>query len=244
VDTFTNASVEEESGGDTGPAQDVVVVRTEINRGGLTPLAWLESGKMGVSTQSHFERATIDGKDGARVVPNDGSPSLAFAVDWRGRIYAVDAGLRTAGAQPSAVAILNSFHLLSDAELFDARQSAPTPKPTTPRAAQQVIDVLARGFAQKDVDLLTTVMYDCVTTGAEQAGAGFRSAAAYARDIRTRFSNGLVVSVAAQQVTPQNDRADVMSTWTDPGQKPRGARLILRKVADTWYWDGVIFAQP
>src|SRR5690349_18694156 len=41
VDTFTNASVDEESGSDTGPAQDVVVLRTEINRAGLTALAWL-----------------------------------------------------------------------------------------------------------------------------------------------------------------------------------------------------------
>jgi len=197
---------------------------------------------MGLSSASHFEKATVDGKDGARIVPNDGTPSLAFAVAWRGRIYAVEAGLRSTAAQPAALAILGSVHLFSDAELFDARLSAPTPKPTVPRSAQQVVDVLTRGFAQKDVDLLATVMYDCVTTGAEQAGAGFRSAAVYARDLRTSFGNGLVVNMSAQQVSPQGDRVDVLSAWTDPGQKQRNARLMLRKIAETWYWDGVIFA--
>lgn len=244
VDTFTNASVEEESGTDTGPTQDVVVLSTEINRAGMTALAWLESGKMGFSAASHFEAATVDGKEAARVVPNDGSPSLAFAVASRGRIYALQAGARNASAQSAALTILSSFHIFSDAELFDARLSLPTPSPAVPRSAQQVADALSRGFAQKDVDLLATVMNECLTTGLEQAGASFRSAARYARDLRASFTNGLIVVLSSQQIDVQGDRADLRGTWTDPGQPTRSARFMLRKVADRWYWDGVILAQP
>jgi hypothetical protein len=47
VETFTNATIEAESGTDTGPANDVVLVRIEDNAGGQTALGWLESGKMG-----------------------------------------------------------------------------------------------------------------------------------------------------------------------------------------------------
>ena len=245
VDTFTNATAEEESGTDIGPAQDVVVLQTEINRGGLSALAWLESGKMGHSAAAHFERADIDGKDGARIVPNDGSPSLAFVVSSRGRIYALQAGLRNAAAQPAALALLGSFHVLSDAELFDARLSAPTPTPAAAaRTAQQVADVLRQGFAQKDTDLLATVMGECLTTGLEQAGASFRSASRYARDLRAGFTNGLAATVPAQQIDGQGDHADLRGTWTDPGQAQRNARFTLRKVANTWYWDGVILGQP
>src|SRR5258705_8838951 len=72
IETFTNATVEAESGTDTGPAQDVVLVRIEDNAGGQTALGWLESGKMGFSTQSKFEKFTFDNNpDAARLVTSD-----------------------------------------------------------------------------------------------------------------------------------------------------------------------------
>ena len=43
VETFTTGAVEEETGTDTGPATDVVIVRVE-DAAGLTALQWLSSG--------------------------------------------------------------------------------------------------------------------------------------------------------------------------------------------------------
>jgi len=245
VETFTAASVDEESGTDIGPAQDVVVLRTESNPTGASALAWLEAGKMGHSTATHFEKATIDGKDGARIVPNDGSPSTAFVISARGRMYAVQAGIRSPSAQPAAIALMNSVHVLSDTELANARASLATPAPAAARTAQQVADTLARGFAQKDVDVLASVATGCITRGLESAGASFSSAGRYFRELKQAFANGTVVTVQASPLVDQQpDVAHVRGTWMDAGRPQQNVRFFLRKTADTWYWDGVIFAQP
>jgi len=244
VETFTSASVDEESGTDTGPANDVVVLRVESSATGMTALQWLESGKMGFSSATHVEKATIDGKDGARIVPNDGSPSLAFVVAARGRMYALSAGIRDQAARPAVIALLSSFHVLSDAELADARATLATPTPAPARSAEAVAQTLETGFAQKEVAAIAPVTGDCVQQALEQAGASFMSSAKFFSDLRTRFANGLAVSVqAAQLVDQQADYAAVRGTWKDPGQPVRNVKLMLRRIGNAWYWDGVLYLQ-
>jgi hypothetical protein len=242
VEAFTSASLDEESATDTGSPNDTVVVQVEQNPTNMSALAWLESGKLGHSTASHFERATIDGKEGARVVPNDGSPSLAFAVPARGRMYAVTAGVRTPGARQPAAAILASFHLLTDAELAEARTSLASAAPAAARSAESVAQSIAAGFAQKDASVLASVARECLTQAGENAGAGFMSSAKFFADLRTRFANGLAVTV---QPTPlvdqQSTSAAIRGTWKDPGQAQRNVKFMLRKIGNTWYWDGVLY---
>jgi len=250
VETFTTASVEAEGGTDIGPSNDVVTVRIEDDPTGQTALAWLESGKLGFSADSHFEKTTFDGTaDAARLISTDGAVVGAYVVHARGRIYATTRGLRepTAAAEAAARTLMTSLHILSDAELAEAQAAFAAPPAIAARSAEDVADAVARGFAQKDTAVLAAVASACLTTGAEQAGASFRSAATFLADLQKSFANGLAVTVEARPIdlsTPAPAAgATIRGTWKEPGQAQRNVKLMLTRVEQTWYWDGVLYLQ-
>jgi hypothetical protein len=249
VETFTTASVDDEAGTDTGPNNDVVLVRVEAAPAGQTALQWLESGKMGFSVASRFERATVDGKDGARVVTTATGNATAFVVAARGRMYAVSRGLRepTPASDQAATALMTSLHVLSDNELADARATLATPIPAPVRTAEEVADAIARGFAQKDTTVLASVADDCLTQGLENAGAGFVSQTKFLATLRTGFANGLVVTAQPRPIEFASGSSvsggTIRGTWKDPGQAQRNVKFMIQKHGNTWVWIGVLYLQ-
>lgn len=251
VETFTNASVEAETGTDIGPANDVVTIRIEDDPTGQTALAWLQSGKMGFSTGSQFEKTTFDGNpDAARIVTNDGSASLAYVVHARGNIYATARGLRdpSPASEAASRALILSLHILSDAELAAARASLAAPLVPPARSADEVADALARGYGQQDTSILATVASACLDSAVENAGGSFSSSAKVLSDTQKAFANGLVVTVEPRPIEfspgPQPAGAMIRATWKDPGQPQRNVKLMLQRVGNTWYWSGVLALQP
>ena len=252
VETFTNATVAAESGTDTGPAQDVVLVRVEENAGGQTALGWLESGKMGFSMGSKFEKITFDNNpDAARIVTIDGATTLTIVVNARFRMYAVSRGLRepTPAAEAAARTLMTSLHILRDNELAEARARLATPPPAPARSAEEAADALARGFSQKDTSVLASVATECFDTALENAGASFRATSVALSDMRNSFANGLVVTVQPRPIEfapasqPQATNAAIRATWTDAGKAARNVKLMMQKIGNTWYWQGVLYLQ-
>ena len=253
VETFTNATVEAEAGTDTGPAQDVVLMRVEENAGGQTALGWLESGKMGFSMGSAFEKITFDNNpDAARVVTTDNGTLLGIVVNARFRIFAVSRILRdpTPAAEAPARALMTSLHVLRDNELADARATVATPPPVLPRSVEDVADALARGFSQKDTTALASVATECLDTGMENAGVGFRATSVALADMKNSFANGLLVTAQPRPIEflpatePQATNATIRATWTEAGKAARNVKLMMVKVGITWYWHGVLYLRP
>lgn len=253
VETFTNATVEAEAGTDTGPAQDVVLMRVEENAGGQTALGWLESGKMGFSMGSTFEKITFDNNpDAARVVTTDNGTLLGIVVNARFRIFAVSRVLRdpTPAAEAPARALMTSLHVLRDNELADARATFATPPPVLPRSVEDVADALARGFSQKDTTSLASVATECLDTGMENAGVGFRATSVALADMKNSFANGLLVTAQPRPIEflpatePQATNATIRATWAEAGKAARNVKLMMLKVGNTWYWHGVLYLRP
>lgn len=241
------ATVDEESGGDVGGAQqDVVVVHAE-DAAGQTPMQWLQSGRLGLSISTRFEATTVDGKEAARMLDADNGRATAYAVAARGLMYVLSRGQRepTAASEPGATAIIRSFHVLTDAELSAARATIATPSPAPSRTAEDVVAALARGFAQKDTTVLANVADACLTHGVEQGGAGFASTSRVLGDMQRSFASGFVATV---RQGPLEDRtafnATVRGTWQDPSQPQKNVKFMLMAVGNTWYWSGWIDLQP
>lgn len=242
IDTFTDVAPDDETASDTGSPDTVLTVYGEANTAGQTAMQWVESGKLGFSVGSHFEKATIDGHDGARVVPNDGSPSLAFAVSARGRIYAVQTAMRDGSTLSELTSMLGSFHVLTDAELAAARATIATPSPAPARTAQEVADTVSKGFAQRDMSLLASVMRPCITRGGENAGASFMSTSRFLRELPGQFAGGLTVTVRPSPLLDQTETyAAIGGTWNDAGQPARNVKFMITKIGTSWYWNGVLY---
>jgi len=232
-DGFTSASVDDEASGHTGPMQPAVSVRIVENPAGRTALQWLSDG--GVGFGDTFDRAIVDGREGAQVI-NGAREVTTLVSAARGRIYAISA-FGPQGITPDARRIMNSLHVLDDAELASARATTPTPAPTAPRSPETVADTLARGFSQREVAVLATVAWACLSRGSDQSGAGLTSANRELDEIRRAFAAGLTVTVTPRPVTVQaGGYGGVVATWTEAGQAPRRAALNFLKRGDTWYW--------
>lgn len=230
---FTSASVDDEASGHTGPTQPVVSVRIVDNPAGRTALQWLSDG--GVGFGDTFDRAIVDGREGSQVI-TAAREVTTLVTAARGRIYAIS-GFGPQGITPDARRVMNSLHVLDDAELAAARATIATPTPTAPRLPEVVADTLARGFSRKDVTVLATVAWACISRGAAQSGASFSSAKRELDEIRKAFAAGLAVTVAARPVTVvAGGYGGVEATWTEAGQAPRPAWLNMIKRGDTWYW--------
>lgn len=252
VETFTNATVEAETGTDIGAAQDVVLVRVEDNAAGQSALNWLESGQMGLFTGSRFEKITFDNNpDAARMVTVDGATTGAIVVNARFRMYAVSRGLRepTPASEAAAREIMTSLHILRDNELADAKATLATPPAPPARSVEEVADTLARGLSQKDMGALASLATECLDTALENAGGSFRATSVALADMKNSFANGLVVTAQARPIEfapaaqPQATNATIRAIWTDAGKAPRNVKLMLQKVGNTWYWQGVLYLQ-
>ena len=244
VETFTTGTVEEETGTDTGPATDVVIVRVE-DAAGLTPLQWLSSGRVGTAAGQRFESTTFDGKDAARVVVIATNTPIAYVVPARGRMYILQRGQRTfdPSSATSANALISSFHALTDAELAGPPFATPTPGPT--RTAEDVASAIAKGFGQKDTTVLAAVASPCLTHAMENAGSTFTATARALSDLRASFANGLVVTAQETPFTDQKpDSATIKGTWTDPGKPAKNVSFLIVHVGQTWYWDGWVDLLP
>lgn len=248
VETFTTASVDEESGSDVGSAQDIVIARAEENAAKQTGLQWLEAGKMGFAIDRKIEQTTFDGHaDAARLVTATGGIVLAYVVPARGLMYAISREQRAPSTPTSqaGTSLIASLHILSDAEVTQAGATLSTPAPVPARTAEEVADALAKGFSQKDTSILAPVADACLSHGVEQAGVGFAATSKVLSDMQKSFANGLVVVAQPRPLEDQSTSdAVIRGTWKDPGQPQKNVKFMLRKVGNTWYWSGWIDLQP
>ena len=225
-------------------------MRIDDNAGGQSALGWLESGKMGFSMGSKFEKITFDNNpDAARIVTLDGATTLGIVVNARFLMYAVSRGLRepTPAAEAPARGLMTSLHILRDNELADAKATLATPPPAPTRSAEEVADALARGFGQKDTAALAAVADTCLSTGMENAGVGFRATSVSLVELKNSFANGLVVAVQARPIefAPGSSASggSIRATWTEAGKAARNVKLMMSKVGNTWLWIGVLYLQ-
>jgi len=243
-ETFTTASVEEELGTDTGPASDVVTIRSE-DAAGLSALQWLSSGRIGTAVGQRFESTTFDGKDAARIVVIATGTPIAYVVPGRGRMYILQRGQRVfePNTATAANALINSFHILTDAEL--AGPPFATTAPAATRTAEDVASAIAKGFTDKDTTVLAGVAWFCLTHGVENAGGSFASTPKTMSDLKAAFANGLAVTVQASPFSDQRaDFAAIKGVWTDPGKPAKTVTFTIVKIGPTWYWDGWIDGPP
>ena len=243
-ETFTTATVDEELGTDTGPASDVVTIRSE-DAAGLTPLQWLSTGRIGTGAGQRFESTTFDGKEAARIVVIATNTPIAYVVPGRGHMYILQRGQRVfePNTATAANALINSFHVLTDADLAGAPFATTPPAPT--RSAEDVAAAIAKGFTDKDTAVLEGVAWFCLTQAVENGGGSFGSTPKTLRDLKAKFANGLAVTAQATPFTDQRpDAAAIKGTWTDPGQPKRNVTFMIVKVGPTWYFDGWILGSP
>jgi hypothetical protein len=240
-DGFTSASVDDEASTHVGPTHAVVSLRIFDNPAGRSALQWLTDGGTGFGDT--VERAIVDGREGAQVITAAREVTMLVAAA-RGRIYAIT-GYGPQGIVPDARRIMNSLHVLDDAELAAARATIVSPPPTAPRSAEVVADTLARGFSRKDTTVLATVAWACLSQGLQQSGASSLSSTRALDDLGRAFAAGVTVTVTPRPVTVQAEGyGSVEATWTDAGRTARRAEMTLLKRGDTWYWNGWNLGPP
>jgi hypothetical protein len=249
VEGFTSATINDEVSSDIGPNNPGVRVMVEDNAAKLTPLQWLESGRLGASAYSLYEKISFDGKpDTARLVHSEGNLSLvtAIVVSARAQIFSIVRTGPTATATiPSQTSLLNSLHILSDVELSDAKATLASPVPAIApaRTVEEAAAAMARGFAEKDSAALAPIAWSCVWQGNEQAGAATRPSSVFLANLQRSFAAGLIVTVQPrpiETITNSPSSANIRGTWKEAGQAERSARFVLTKGGNTWYWAGVV----
>jgi hypothetical protein len=249
VEGFTSATIGDEVSSDMGPNNPGVRVMVEENTAKQTALQWLESGKIGSSLYTEYEKASFDGKpDAARAVHTEGGVSLvtAIVVSARAQIFSiVRTGPITTATLPSQTSLMNSLHILSDVELSDAKATfaSPVTASAPARTAEEAADALAKAFTQKDTAALAPIAWQCVWQGNEQAGAATRPSLVFLSNLQKSFAAGLIITVQPRPIETNASApstAQVRGTWKDAGQAQRSARFVLTKAGNTWYWGGVV----
>ena len=246
---FTNVAPADEVIADVGGLiADHVDVQIMDNSAGQTAMQWLRDGHLGGGVGYTFAEATVDGKPGARVAASGDVYDLAYVVAARGRIYAVIRTMRTTANDAVTRALMDSFHILSDAELAAARAAAPSPTPLVVRTPDEIAAAIRQGFAQKDTNILATVAAQCLTRGVEQGGASTGSIESVLEYLRSRFANGLTVALLGPieygDPTLPVVQAWIRGTWSEPGQPTISVRQMLTKRDSTWYWTGYLIGPP
>lgn len=232
-----------------GPNNPGVSVRVESNAAKQTALQWIESGKLGSSVYTKYEKISFDDKpDAARVTYTEGGLSnvTAIIVAARAQIYAiVRSGPLTAATIPSQTSLMNSLHILSDVELSDAKATLASPTAATApnRTVEEAADALATAFTQKDTAALAPIAWQCVWQGNEQAGAATRPSSVFLTNLQGSLAAGLTVTVQPRPIetlASDSSFAQIRGTWKEAGRAQRSARFVLNKVGNTWYWRGVV----
>ena len=199
-------------------------------------------GRIGESSAERIEDATFVGRPALKITDGDNA-SFLFAND--GYVWYVGHRLRTGSTSfAEREAMMFSFRFLTADEIRAARAAA-TPAPA-PRSAEQVADVLAEGFAKRDVTILARVIHPCVHEGNYQAGPDSMTSQTFLDRLRERFAKGLVVDVRARPVNGDpNATMRVRSMWREPGQPDREADLsITFDRGVTAYWSGTTYGTP
>jgi hypothetical protein len=249
VEGYTAATIDDEVSSDMGPNNPGARVTVEDNAAKQTALQWLDSGRLGSSVYTTYEKISFDGKpDAARVVHNEGGVSLvtAIVVSARAQIFSiVRTGPITAATLASQTSLLNSLHILSDVELSDAKATfaSPATAAAPARTAEEAADAMAKGFAQKDTAALAPIAWQCLWQGNEQAGAATRPSSVFLSSLQRSFAAGLIVTVQPRPIETNantSSSAQVRGTWKEAGQAQRSARFVLTKAGNTWYWGGVV----
>jgi hypothetical protein len=241
-DTFVTVSEYDMTVSGTGLPHDHVMVFARPNPNGLTPRQWYEAGQMGQSVADVLTDVTFVGRPALRVSAGD---SETYVVMNEGRMFEVSGQARSGGdntPQQRSV-VIASFRFLSSDELAAARAAKPTPLP--PRSPEEVADILAEGFAKKDVAILATVITpSCVSLGVNQGGGTAMDDRRYLDELADRFRSGLVVEVRPRPITGERtgDLPTVVigSTWKDPRNPDLEVDLMISPEGERWYWRGNI----
>jgi hypothetical protein len=225
----------------TGSAVDTVHVFVRANPQRLTPRAWEQAGKIGFSTGRVLEDVTFAGRPALRAGGSAEFELFLVANDE----FMFEVGHAGNGAQTTAAsrgAIVRTFRFLTADELRAAR-AALTTAPSPPRSPEQVADVLADGFARRDVTVLRSVLTpDCVSLGLAQSGGTGVDDATYLEELRMRFARGLMVTAQPRPLTGERTGSlptlHARSTWREPGQPDQDIDLMISPEGATWYWRG------
>ena len=244
TETFTPASVDEESGSDIGPHQEVVDVHVESSA--TAPRQWLE--RLGGSVTQRIQPAKLDGTDALRIVDTRTGAALAYALTSGGQLYALTRSYalhRDGIADAAAAALTGSFHVLTASEAATARGSTATPSPAPARTPEDVAQTIAKGFAQKDTTVLASVASPCLTHAREQAGLDWGPTQKRLADMRQAFARGLLVTAQTALQDRTADVAFVAGAWNDPNDRgEKNVRHMIQRIGATWYWTGWIDLAP
>lgn len=240
IDGFTSVPARDESYGDTGGLFGTVSVRVDRNADRLTAEAFASSPRMGSTQGQRLEPARLGGRDGVRVINGSlQTETTLVAVD--DLMYLV--GFTATAGDP----LVGAMRGIVDSFAFVPRTaSVSTARPA--RSAESVADGLAEGFARKDVAVLSSLMGDCMISGAEQAGFGSHSPERFAQIMRDAFAAGLTVAVRPRPIESAPGYGagasfSIATTWTDPGRPPARVDLIIGSDGSFSYWRGMVRRQ-
>lgn len=163
-----------------------------VEADGLTPAAWLERDASQPDTR--FEPAVLGGRTGARGYIGATGATYAFAFTARGWIYAIEQvyfGFRDDELERT----IATLRVLDDATV--GRAAGPTP---TPRSVESLVDLIAQGFARRDVSAIAESMAPCVGVGAVPGDPDMRSRTAYVTALGAEFAAGTSVAVQSRPI--------------------------------------------
>jgi hypothetical protein len=200
---------------------------------GLTPAAWLERNAS--QPDIRFEPATLRGRTGARGFIGATGATYAFAFAARGWMYIIEMPY-FGRVDQELEAILATLRILDDATV--GRVPAATP---TPRTIEAVVDLVADGFARKDVTAIAEAMAPCIIVGAIPGHPDIRSRAAYLTPLAVEFGTGTSIQVRPRPIESEPGFGNfVRSTRSSPGEPDQRIDLMLGANGDRWSVVGVL----
>lgn len=240
ADLFFTVSDYDLSSGHTGFPHDYISVSARSNPQGLTPRQWYAAGMVGQSLGDDLSDVTFAGRPALRVNPE----SYVFAHDARMFHVSGQQWQNSENTRAQRAAVLATFHLLSPEEIAAAK-AVPTPAPPAPRSQEQVGDILAEGFAKKNVAILATVITtSCINQGVNEGGGSAMDDRRFLDELADRFRNGLVVEVRPRPITgfPGEPPTVVIgSVWKEPQNPDVEVDLMISLDGERWYWRGNLF---
>lgn len=236
LDLFVAAPDSEVQFGMATTNTDHILVVGRANPEGLSPRAWKDRF-LGQSISEKLEDTTFAGRP-ALLRTDRGSETFVVADG----AYMYQVGHEVRGGSTSLAdraAIVRSFRFLTADEARAARALA-TPTPA-PRSVEAVADMLADGFAKKDLSILARVAGSCLGEGAAQAGLTSRDTQTFLGRLRDAFARGLAVEVRARPIDAQRGFGQsIRGTWREPGQPDHEVELVIVMERGTAYWAQLI----
>ncbi|HUG55482.1 MAG TPA: hypothetical protein VMJ92_00255 [Candidatus Limnocylindrales bacterium] len=244
-DVFVAADEEDEQASETGFHNDHVLLLAQANPEGLTPREWVEAGRAPTGGVGTPEDVTFAGRAAVRV-EDGGSETYVLANDDLMFVVAHRAAMPDGGTTAEERhGVVTSFRFLTPEELAVER-ARPTPAPPPARSPEEVADILAEGFANRDAAILETVITpSCMSLGVGNGGGFSLDDQRYLDELHQRFAEGLTVEVRPRPLTGERtgDRATlhVASTWRQPGYPDTEVDLMISPREDgRWYWRGTV----